>query len=98
MYEKRRSYVALALLDYLWRNRQAQDTLQGIAQWWLPQQQIETDTTTLKAALTELVGSKLILESKGKDAQIHYRLNHRKLRKIAAVLKQPLGCRPENAE
>ena len=90
MYEKRRSHVALALLDYLWKNRQAQDTLQGIAQWWLPQQQLETNKATLKAALTELVGNKLILESKGKDAQIHYRLNHRKLRQVAAILKQPL--------
>lgn len=90
MYEKRRSHVALALLDYLWKNRQAQDTLQGIAQWWLPQQQLETNKATLKAALAELVGNKLILESKGKDAQIHYRLNQRKLRQVAAILKQPL--------
>lgn len=90
MYEKRRSHVALALLDYLWKNQQAQDTLQGIAQWWLPQQQLETNKTTLKAALSELVGKKLILESKGKDAQTHYRLNPRKLREVAALLNRPL--------
>jgi predicted transcriptional regulator len=89
MYETRRSHVALALLDYLWKNRQAQDTLQGIAQWWLPQQQLETTKSTLKAALAELVGKKLILESKGKDAQIHYRLNPRKLRQVAAMLNEP---------
>ena len=89
MYEKRRSHVALALLDYLWKNQQAQDTLQGIAQWWLPQQQLETTKSTLKAALAELVGKKLILESKGKDAQIHYRLNPRKLRQVAAMLNEP---------
>lgn len=90
MDEKRRSHVALALLDYLWKNQQAQDTLQGIAQWWLPQQQLETNKTTLKAALSELVGKKLILESKGKDAQTHYRLNPRKLREVAALLNRPL--------
>ena len=89
MYEKRRSRVALAILDYLWNNQQAQDTLQGIAQWWLPQQRIETSRTTLKEVLAELVSRGFILESKGKDAQTHYRVNHRKLRQIAATLKQP---------
>ena len=89
MYEKSRSRVALAILDYLSKNQQAQDTLQGIAQWWLPQQHIETNRATLKGALAELVAKGFILESKGKDAQTHYRVNHRKLRQIAATIKQP---------
>lgn len=87
MYEMRRSRVALAILEYLWNNQQAQDTLRGIAQWWLPQQQIETNRATLTGALAELVTKGLILESRGKDAQIHYRINHRRLRQIAATLK-----------
>ena len=88
MYEMRRSRIARAILDYLSKNPHAQDTLSGIAQWWLPQQQVKTNNTTLNEALTELVAKGLILQSKGKDAQIHYRLNNRKLRQIAALLKQ----------
>jgi len=88
MYEMRRSHIARAILDYLSKNPHAQDTLSGIAQWWLPQQQVKTNNTTLNEALTELVAKGLILQSKGKDAQIHYRLNNRKLRQIAALLKQ----------
>lgn len=88
MYEIRRSHIARAILDYLWKNPHAQDTLSGIAHWWLPQQQIKTNSTTLNEALTELVAKGLILQSKGKDAQIHYRVNNRKLGQIAAMLKQ----------
>jgi len=88
MYEMRRSHIARAILAYLSKNPHAQDTLSGIAQWWLPQQQIKTNKSTLSEALTELVARGLILQSKGKDAQIHYRVNNRKLGQIQAILKQ----------
>ena len=88
MYEVRRSQISRAILDYLSKNPHAQDTLLGIAQWWLPQQQIKTNTTTLNEALAELVASGLVLESKGKDCQLHYRVNPRKLGQIAAILTQ----------
>lgn len=87
MYEMRRSQISRAILDYLSKNPHAQDTLLGIAQWWLPQQQIKTNTTTLNEALTELVDRGLILQSKGKDCQLHYRLNRRKLGQITAILR-----------
>lgn len=88
MYEVRRSHIVRAVLDYLWKNPHAQDTLLGIAQWWLPQQQIKTNITTLNEALTELVAKGLILQSEGKDSQLHYRVNRRKLGQIAAILTQ----------
>jgi hypothetical protein len=88
MYEMRRSQIIRGILDYLWKNPHAQDTLLGIAQWWLPQQQMKTNITTLNEALTELVARGLILQSKGKDSQLHYRVNKRKLGQIAAMLTQ----------
>ena len=88
MYEMRRSQVIRAILDYLSKNPHAQDTLLGIAQWWLPEQQIKTNLSILNEALTELVARGLILQSKGKDSQLHYRVNKRKLAQIAAMLKQ----------
>jgi len=86
MYEMRRSQVIRAILEYLSKNPHAQDTLLGIAQWWLPQQQVKTNIATLNEGLTELVSKGLILQSKGKDSQIHYRVNKRKLGQITAML------------
>lgn len=87
MYEVRQSQIIRAILEYLSKNPNAQDTLLGIAQWWLPEEQIKTNITALNDALNELVSRELILQSKGKDSQLHYRVNKRKLGQIAAILK-----------
>jgi hypothetical protein len=79
MYEESRSEIARAIVEYLRKNPHAQDTLAGIAEWWLPQQRIKTSKAKLKEVLADLVTRGLILESKGKDLQIHYRINDRKL-------------------
>ncbi len=82
MYEMRRNQIARAILEYLRENPHAQDTLAGIAQWWLPQQRIKTSESNLGEVLEELVQKGLILQSQGKDCQLHYRINDRKLREI----------------
>lgn len=74
MNERRRSRVAKAILDYLRKHPEAQDTLAGIDQWWLPRQDVKSRTATIKEALNELVTAGLISEHEGKDAQISYRL------------------------
>ncbi len=79
MCDVRRSEIARAIVDYLRKNPHAQDTLAGIAEWWLPQQRINTSKSELNKVLTDLVARGLILQSKGKDSQIHYRINNRKL-------------------
>jgi hypothetical protein len=88
MSETERAHIVSAILEYLLKNPRAQDTLDGIYQWWLPQQRIRTDRATLIEALGELVRLKLIVQSKRRDSQIHYRINLRRSREIAAVLKQ----------
>jgi Fe2+ or Zn2+ uptake regulation protein len=79
MNERRRSRVAKAILDYLRKHPEAQDTLAGIAEWWLPEQEVKSRTATVKEALDELVTAGLISEHEGKDAQISYRLTDRGL-------------------
>jgi len=80
MYEWRRSRIARAVLTYLRKFPEAQDTIGGIAEWWLPDQSIRSHPTILKGALNELVARGYILQHKGKDSQIHYRMNRRKSR------------------
>jgi len=88
MNERRRSRVAQAILDYLRKHPEAQDTLAGITEWWLPEQEVKSRTATVKEALDELVEAGLISEHKGKDAQISYRMTQRGLRDLDNSLAQ----------
>jgi len=88
MSETERAHIVSAILEYLLKNPHAQDTLEGIYQWWLPQQRISTDRATLTEALDELVRRKLIVQSKRRDSQIHYRIDLRRSEEIATVLKR----------
>jgi len=74
MYEATISEIAQAILDHLRQNPDAQDTLAGIVQWWLPSRKIRSRTATIKDALGELVSAGLVTRIEGKDAQISYRL------------------------
>lgn len=87
MYEVRRSHIARAILDYLLKHPDAQDTLAGIAEWWLPEEQITTRLAVVKDALDQLVAKTLVLERQGKDQQTHYRINGQRLKEIEKLVK-----------
>jgi len=61
------------ILDYLARNPQAQDTLDGIAGWWLLEQQFLRTKETVQKILDQLVREGLIESIQGPDGKIHYR-------------------------
>ncbi len=82
-----RSQVARAILDYLHQHPDAQDTLAGIAEWWLAAE-VKTRTVTIKEALDELIEKGFVLAQKGKDLQIRYRMNEQRLDDIEQLLKQ----------
>jgi hypothetical protein len=63
------------ILDYLAVNPTAQDTLEGIVEWWLLEQQIEKAASAVKTALTRLVNEKKVTVIKGADGRVHYRLS-----------------------
>ena len=88
MHELRRSHTARAILDYLRKHPDAQDTLSGIAQWWLAEEKMKKRTVTITEALNELIVGGFVLTRRGKDSQIHYRLNERRLNDIEVLLKQ----------
>ena len=74
MYKPDVSEIAQAILEHLRRNPEAQDTLAGVVQWWLPSQEIKPRTATIKDALSELVAAGLVIRIEGKDMQVSYRL------------------------
>jgi hypothetical protein len=80
--------IAHEILAYLVENPDAQDTLEGIIQWWLLEQRIKRQTTNVKEALAELVAQGLIIERQGRDSRTHYRINRRRRGEIRALLNK----------
>jgi hypothetical protein len=91
MHERTRSQVALSILDYLCKHPDAQDTLAGIAQWWLTDEPVKTRTVTIKEALDELIAKGFVLAHKGQDSQIRFGVNDQRLKDIEDLLKEECG-------
>ena len=89
--EQTRSQVARAILDYFAKHPDAQDTLSGIAQWWLTDEKVKTRTVTIKEALDDLIADGFVLAQRAKYSQIRYRVNEQRLDEIEKLLKQGLG-------
>ncbi|HMG36480.1 MAG TPA: hypothetical protein VKM94_21265 [Blastocatellia bacterium] len=81
-----KSEIARDILDYLNSNPDAQDTLAGIIEWWLLEEQIKQRTDKVKAAVADLVKEGLIIETVGKDSQTHYRINVDRAAEIKSLL------------
>ena len=85
MQEKR---IAREILVYLLDHPEAKDTLDGIVEWGLLERKIKYQTDIVKQALAELVGRGLILEYKGGDSRIRYRMNQDRHEEIRSFLRR----------
>jgi hypothetical protein len=83
-----RSDIAYEILAYLAEHADAQDTLEGITEWWLLERNIERRALKVKEALNEFVAQGLVIECQGKDSRVRYRVNRQKYGEILALLKQ----------
>lgn len=83
-----KSEIASDVLGYLIDNPEAQDTLEGIAEWWLLERKIESRTAKVKEALAELVAEGLILEREGSDSRLRYLINANKKEEIRTLLER----------
>ena len=81
-----KSEIVHDLLSYLIDNPDAQDTLEGIVEWWLLERKIESRTAKVREALTELVSTGLILEREGSDSRPRYLINTKKQEEIRRLL------------
>lgn len=52
--------IESAVIDYLRSHPDAADTLDGIVDWWLPQQRYETQRSRIEAVLSALVARGLL--------------------------------------
>jgi hypothetical protein len=85
-----KSHISQIVLAYISEHQDAQDTLEGIVEWWLVEQEIYQQMATVKKALDDLVAQGLLLERKGLDARTIYRVNPQKAEEITALIRDKI--------
>lgn len=81
-----RTRVAHDVLNYLVDHPNAQDTIEGITDWWLLEQCIKNRTLEVREALTELVACGFVIDETGGDSRVRYRINRTMLAQIREFL------------
>jgi hypothetical protein len=82
------SQTAYEILSYLTEYSRAQDTLDGIIEWWLLERSVRYQIAKVKDALAALVKDGLVLEHKKQNLPTRYALNWDKAAEIRAILKE----------
>jgi hypothetical protein len=86
-----KSKIAYEILAYLLDHPDAQDTLEGVAEWWLLERKIRDHVEIVKEALDELVREGWVIQLESVDSRIHYRTNRSRYGEIRTLLKQVKG-------
>jgi hypothetical protein len=84
--EIRKRRVERLILSYLVRNPNAEDTVDGILQWWLVQEEIRFRMQEIEAALASLGARGFVTPRMGEDSRVRYRINRNEYDKIQSVL------------
>lgn len=73
--EMRKQRVEGLILTYLARNPTAEDTVDGILEWWLVNEEIRYRLQEAEAALAELTDRGVITRTVGEDSRVRYRIS-----------------------
>lgn len=79
--------TAREILQYLVSNPQAEDTLEGIARWWLERHRIERTVDEVAASLALLLSRGLVVEQRERTRLACYRMNSGKEKEIERFLR-----------
>jgi hypothetical protein len=90
--------IANEVLAYLVEHPQAQDTMEGVTEWWLLEQRIRHAVADVETALRDLVGDDLLVARRCGDGRTYYGLNRAKEREIRRYLRIAQGTRDKNFE
>lgn len=80
--------VAKKILSYLLKNPDAKDTLEGIVNWWLLQQDIQRNVVLVKKTVERLLTKGFILAGHGNDSKTYYYLNPEQIPAISALIER----------
>lgn len=81
-----KDHIRRGILSYLVEHPDAQDTLEGIAEWWLLQMEINRNARLIREALSEMTEMGFLIQWQEKDLQTHYRIAANKLEEISDFL------------
>jgi hypothetical protein len=76
------------ILAYLMDNPNARDTLEGIVDWWLLQQDIKRNVALIRKTVDGLLHKGLLLERQGNDRTKYYQVNRKRLPEISALIER----------
>jgi hypothetical protein len=82
--------IAQYILSYLQDNPKANDTIEGIVEWWILQEKIKHRMQGVRKVVDALVAENVLVAYTSKDLKTHYRINSEKMDEIRA------RCKPEN--
>jgi predicted transcriptional regulator len=75
-------------LSYLSDHPDAEDTVEGIVEWWLLEEEIKQRKSEVEGALAELVANDLVRVRKGADKRVRYLFNSTRQNEVRELLKQ----------
>ena len=79
--------ISRRILSYLADNPEANDTPEGIAQWWLLESEIREQTATVTRTLAELTAEGWLVAAHTAGSPARYRLNPARMAEIRSLLK-----------
>jgi hypothetical protein len=91
--EPLKSEMAFEILAYLVHHPRAQDTFEGIVEWWLLERYIERQRLAVEEAMEELVSSGLVLAPQGRDRRRRYRLHPGRAAEAQAIVARHESAR-----
>ncbi len=73
--KKKAEKLSSMILNYLKKNRNAGDTLEGITKWWLELERIDTSVEDVASVLDDLVQKGIIRIHKTNGVSAFYKIN-----------------------
>lgn len=73
------------LLGYLIENPDAEDTLEGIVEWWLLERKIDVSIVKVTEALEQMAVRGFIVRRTGSDSRVRYLINSDRRDEIVAL-------------
>lgn len=93
-----RTEIARRILIYLDENPEAQDSIEGILQWWLLERTVHYEKIRVEEVIEELVSRNFIVARKISGLPIMYSLNPSKLKEIRSRYRKKPKKEIKNAQ
>jgi len=87
LYFRDKTRITREILAYLHDHPNAQDTIEGIMQWWLLERKLKDQESLVREALNELEKKKFVIREKHDGVGDQYRVNTKKKPGIEAILQ-----------